>query len=95
MGFEHKDGSFSAFKNDKKEKATHADYTGSGMINGEEVWINIWVKEKGGKKYFSGSVRPKQPKAKNQTKEAAPQKTPRVPQDFSDEIPFDRIRGTY
>jgi hypothetical protein len=51
----------SLFKNDRKTADTHADYTGSINVNGQEFWLNAWLKEsKSGGKFFSLSVRPKE-----------------------------------
>lgn len=48
------------FKNERKEKETHSDYNGTIDVNGEEFYLNAWVKEsKAGKKFFSLSVKPK------------------------------------
>ena len=48
------------FRNERKEAETHADYNGTINVNGQEFWINSWLKEsKGGKKYMSLSVKPK------------------------------------
>ncbi len=66
--FEHRDNSFTAFKNNRKEAATHADFTGEGLIEGKKVWINIWVKkDKNGNPYYSGSVRAQGEKSKSFT----------------------------
>ena len=43
------------FANDRREKETHPTHTGSGNLDGVDFWINAWVKEKDGKKYFSFS----------------------------------------
>lgn len=48
------------FKNRKKEAATHADYNGSINVDGRDWWINAWLEtSKGGQKYMSLSVKPK------------------------------------
>jgi uncharacterized protein (DUF736 family) len=50
----------SLFRNDRKEKDTHPDYTGTCQIDGVEYYMNAWFKEaKSGKKYFSFSFKPK------------------------------------
>ncbi len=58
------------FKAKDKQSDTHADYTGNININGEEFWLNAWVKEGKGGKFFSLSVKPKtggsKPAAKKQ-----------------------------
>ena len=78
----------SLFKNDRKEQDTHADYNGSINIEGNEYWINAWVKEskKDGKKFFSLSAKPKdQVAGKSPVKaKSAPSKT----RDEDSEIPF-------
>lgn len=53
---------FTLFKNKKKEKDTHADFEGTLNVNGEEFWINAWIKtsQKDGGKFMSGSIKPKQ-----------------------------------
>lgn len=48
------------FKNKKKLKDTHPDYTGSCQINGEHFYISAWTKEKDGEKYFSCSFNKKE-----------------------------------
>jgi hypothetical protein len=56
MAYEMKDGNFSLFKNNRKEKETHPDYAGSIMINGKEHYLNAWLKDGKNGKFFSGSV---------------------------------------
>ena len=57
------------FKNDNKEKETHADYDGSLNVAGQDYWINAWVKEgKSGRKFFSLSVKEKKPVDPKETK---------------------------
>lgn len=62
MAYEHKPGSYTLFKNDKKENENQPDYKGSGMdLNGTECWISAWVKRPEGKlPFFSIVTQPKQ-----------------------------------
>ena len=86
MSFERQDNSASAFKNDRKEKPTHADYTGTALIDGKEYWLNVWIKkDRNGNTYFSHSYRPKEQVFK-EAKEAVQENT--AHDDFSDSIPF-------
>lgn len=86
MAFEKKDNSGSAFKNTRKAAETHADYTGDCLIDGQEYWINTWVrKTKEGAPYFSHSFRKKQPRPDSGT----PAKTQSKHDiELSDDIPF-------
>jgi len=59
--FKHKPDSGSLFRNDKKEKDSHPDYKGDGLINGKEVWISAWLNEtKSGQKYFGMKFKEKE-----------------------------------
>lgn len=57
---EKRDNSGALFKNDRKEQDNHPDYTGQGMFEGKEFWINAWLKEGPKGKYFSFSFKPKE-----------------------------------
>jgi hypothetical protein len=69
------------FKNDRKEKDTHPDYTGKLNVDGVEYYLSAWLKEGNGKKFFSGNIKPVEEKAK-------PKKAKPVDDDFEDDIPF-------
>ena len=45
MAFEQKDMSGSLFKNNKREKDTHPNATGSCLIDGVEYWVSAWTKK--------------------------------------------------
>lgn len=49
-------------KNLHKTKDTHPEYSGKLNIDGREYWLSGWVKEGPKGKFFSLSVRPKEPK---------------------------------
>ena len=54
MAYEQRDLTGSLFKNDRKEKDTHADYRGSALIEGAEYWLDAWINEdRNGNKYMS------------------------------------------
>ena len=47
---------------DKKRNENDPSYSGSINANGVDYWLSGWIKEsKDGKKFFSLSVKPKQP----------------------------------
>ena len=62
MAFEHKAGTFTLWKNDRKESNNHPDYKGQGKdLDGNDVWVSSWIKttENGGK-FMSCSMQLKQ-----------------------------------
>ncbi len=54
MAYEHKEGRFSLFPNDKKQTEKDPDYTGNGMINGEirKFWAYV-SQTNDGRQYLS------------------------------------------
>jgi hypothetical protein len=59
--FQFKENTGVLFRNEKKEKDTHPNMTGSAMIDGVEYWVSAWTKEgKNGERFQSLSFKPKQ-----------------------------------
>ena len=46
MAYEHKENKGSIFKNEKKEKETHPDYTGQVNVAGKLYNISAWINER-------------------------------------------------
>lgn len=88
MAFVVRDNSGSLFKNDRKDKDTHPDYTGNGMIDGREYWFSAWIKkDRNGKSFMSLAFNPKE------EQKPAPKRDPissgrSLKEDMNDDIPF-------
>lgn len=62
MAYEQKDMSGSIFRNNRKEKDTHPDLSGTAMIDGKEYWVSGWKKkDRNGDTFVSMSFRVKEP----------------------------------
>ncbi len=90
MSYEQKDNSGSLFKNSRKEKDTHPDYTGSALINGVPMWLSAWIKrDKNGNAYMSCSFKPKDENAMAGLRDDLSKLQQRGGRDpISDDIPF-------
>lgn len=90
MAYEAKAGSFSLFKNDRKEKDTHPDYRGDGKdLDGNDVWVSAWIKEGSKGKFMSCSIQRKDASQSQPQRQETPQPRP-APNfsDIDDDIPF-------
>jgi hypothetical protein len=70
-------------KNNKKEKDTHPEYSGSINVDGVDYWLSGWIKEGKDGKFFSLSVRPKQ-----DTPRQSSEPTRKAKPEFDDDMPF-------
>lgn len=59
MAYQQKENSGSIFKNEKKEKDTHPNMTGSALIGGVEYWVSAWTKEGKKGRWQSLAFKPK------------------------------------
>lgn len=67
------------FKNDRKQEERHADYNGTLNVDGVEYYLNAWVRDGKRGKFFSLSVKPKQPRNSDGMDQRVP---------FDDAMPF-------
>jgi len=87
----------SIWKNDRKEKDTQPDFTGSINVDGKEYWLNAWKKKEGANAnapVLSFSVKEKEMNGHDQrghSHDKQPEysdKEIKESQSFDDDIPF-------
>jgi hypothetical protein len=84
-----RDNSGALFKNDRKEKETHADYRGSLTAAGVEYWLDAWLnKDKNGNTYLGVKVKPKDAPAEPATRGGGAKPNAKGGADLADDIPF-------
>lgn len=84
MAYEQKELSGSLFKNEKKEKDTHPNMTGSALIGGVEYWVSAWTKEGAKGRWQSLSFKPKD----GQQRTGGSPQTRKPNEQDDDSIPF-------
>lgn len=84
MAYEMKENSGSLFKNDRREKDTQPNATGSCLIDGVEYFVSAWTKDGTKGKWQSLSF-----KRKDDKKPSAPNKNSyQAPTDIDETLPF-------
>ena len=80
----------SIWKNDRKEKDTHPDFTGSLNVDGVEYWVSAWKRKPDASPKapaLSFSVKPKDESAR-EAQDRASHAQPQGGIDPDDQIPF-------
>lgn len=82
----------SIWKNEKKEKDTHPDFTGTLNVGGVEYWVSAWKRKEGAAAKapaLSFSIKPKDEQAARPAAERdVPPKRVASSNDMNDDIPF-------
>lgn len=82
--YELKDNSGTLFKNNRKEKDTHPDYTGTCMVDGKVMRMSAWIKEGKAGQFFSFAFN--EPFIKDENKGV--QATAYIADELESDIPF-------
>lgn len=94
MAYEQRDNSGSIFKNDRKEKDTHPDRTGTAMIDGVMYYVSGWLKTSAKGQFLSLAFKRKEEQREQPPQQSISQraqatiKQPAKNFDMDDEIPF-------
>lgn len=82
-------------RNERKEKDTHPDFTGTINVDGVDYWLSGWTREGKpgskleGKRYFSLAVKPKEERqAPAQQRRAPPGRSGGQRDDPDSDVPF-------
>ena len=79
------------FKNKKKEKETHPDFTGTLNVNGVEFWVSAWKRKEGASDKapaLSFQIKPKEDKQANHDSFKQEAKKQFSDDGFDSDLPF-------
>ena len=97
MAYEQRDNSGTIFTNDRKEKDSHPDRTGTAMIDGVMYYVSGWIKDGNKGKFLSLAFKRKEEKQEESPQRSISQRAaPKRPDpistgrnsDLNDDIPF-------
>jgi len=89
MAYEMKPETGSLFKNDKREKDTHANARGSALIGGVEYWVDAWTNTtNSGDKYQSLKFKRKDQQNGNGGGMGSRPQPSAYENDLDDDVPF-------
>jgi len=98
MAYEQRDNSGSIFVNDRKEKDTHPDRTGTAMIDGVMYYVSGWLKQGNKGPFLSLAFKRKDDQPQQQSLGSKGRPAPKRPdpistgrgrnEDLDDSIPF-------
>lgn len=86
MAYEQRDNSGTMFVNDRKEKDTHPDRTGTAMIDGVMYYVSGWIKQGNKGPFLSLAFKRKEGELKTEMKPGGGRVAKNA--DMNDEIPF-------
>ena len=89
MAYTPKAGSFSLFKNDRKEQDNHPDYKGDGAdLEGNPVWVSAWIKKSEKGTFMSCSFKLKEAQQSKPVAKPARQQVSTPERFIDDDVPF-------